>query len=161
MDPKTETYSFKHLLEQDKQLLRQVATDYFYKMHQDVWAASSSKRLPMIGKASQMLIIGEDLGLLAPIVPKKMEEFGLLGLRVQRMPSDTKQVFAKCHEYNWMTVCTPGTHDSPALRHWWELNEKESSMKYFIEEFGRYGEGYKQPLSGEDVQNIIKKHLYS
>lgn len=92
----TETYSFAHLQEQDKQYLRTLAHFYFYQWHEQVWGDAASKRLPIVGKASNMLIVGEDLGLLAPIVPKKMSEFGLLGLRLQRMPADPKQDFWAC-----------------------------------------------------------------
>lgn len=125
----SETYSFKCLSEWDKNILRRLGHGYFYEWHQDVWAQSSSTRLPIIGKASDMLIVGEDLGLLAPIVPKKMEEFGLLGLRVQRMPADPKIDFWRTEDYSWMTVCSPATHDSPPLRLW--LEDKVIAKKYW------------------------------
>lgn len=71
-----------------KEILRKMALDYFYQWHDYIWSKTAEERLPVIGKASDMLIIGEDLGLVAPVVPRKMHEFGLLGLRVQRMPSN-------------------------------------------------------------------------
>lgn len=128
MVPKTETYSFSKLNESDKQYLRKLAHFYFYEWHEQVWGEAASKRLPIVAKASNMLIIGEDLGLLAPVVPQKMHEHGLLGLRVQRMPANPKDDFWRCEDYEWMTVCTPATHDCPGIRSWW-LNE-EVAVKY-------------------------------
>lgn len=106
-----------------------------------------------------MLIVGEDLGLLAPIVPKKMEEFGLLGLRVQRMPADPKADFWRPEEYSWMTVCSPSTHDCSSVRLW--LEDKKVAKKYWNQQFGRYDESYLEPVTAEDSLNILRKHLYS
>ena len=105
-----------------------------------------------------MLIIGEDLGLLAPVVPQKMEEFGLLGLRVQRMPADPKDDFWSTEDYQYMTVCTPGTHDCPGLRSW--LQDKKVAQKYWIQQFGRYDSGYLEPTAN-DYLSIVRKHLHS
>lgn len=38
-----------------------------------------------------MLVCGEDLGLIPPCVPRVMSDLGVLGLRIQRMPSDSSK----------------------------------------------------------------------
>ncbi|CAL6003586.1 4-alpha-glucanotransferase [Hexamita inflata] len=155
----TETYSFSHLAAHEKDILRKFALEYFYKWHEEIWGDAASKRLPAIGRASDMLIVGEDLGLLAPVVPKKMGEYGLLGLRVQRMPADPTQDFWNCDQYDWMTVCTPATHDCSGLRSWW--NDKKTAEKYWYQQLGRYGQDYMKDISAQDCKNILRKHLYS
>ena len=70
--PETETLSFKSLPEYEKCALRYFGQQYTYEWHEYVWGQTASIRLPIIGKASATLIVGEDLGLLTPIVSKKM-----------------------------------------------------------------------------------------
>ncbi|KAH0575220.1 4-alpha-glucanotransferase [Spironucleus salmonicida] len=156
----TETPSFKALNDGTKHLLREIANDYFFKAHQGVWADTASIRLPIIGKASNMLIIGEDLGLLAPIVPQKMEEFGLLGLRVHNMPSNPQNTFQTQENYSWMTVCTPGTHDCPSLRSWWSRGGKQVE-EYWRTELDRHDDCWKKPLTVSDSLNIVRKLLHT
>jgi 4-alpha-glucanotransferase len=43
-------------------------------------------KLPYLKRATNMLICGEDLGMVPHCVPDVMEQLGILSLEIQRMP---------------------------------------------------------------------------
>ena len=44
------------------------------------------RKLPALKRATDLLICGEDLGLVPACVPEVMKDLGLLSLEIQRMP---------------------------------------------------------------------------
>jgi 4-alpha-glucanotransferase len=78
--------------------------------------------------ASNMLVCGEDLGLVPACAAGVLRSLGILGLRVQRMPARGEGVAAAAAEfgdpalYPYLSVASPSTHDMPPLRAWWEGN---------------------------------------
>jgi len=43
-------------------------------------------KLPMMKNATDMLVIGEDLGMIPACVPDVMNALSIIGMRIQRMP---------------------------------------------------------------------------
>nr|ABK93393.1 unknown [Populus trichocarpa] len=77
-----------------------------------------------------MLACGEDLGLIPACVHPVMQELGMIGLRIQRMPSESDLEFGIPSQYSYMTVCAPSCHDCSTFRAWWEEDE-ERRCRYF------------------------------
>ena len=51
------------------------------------------KKLPELKRTTNMLICGEDLGMVPHCVPEVMRDLGILGLEIERMPKDPKSNF--------------------------------------------------------------------
>lgn len=113
----------------------------------------------MIKHASDMLVCGEDLGMVPACVEPVMRELSILGLRVQRMPADTKQLFGYPPHYDYLTVCSYSSHDSSTLRAWWE-EDRALSQKFFNGVLGRHGAAphFCEPWV---CRAVMEQHLYS
>ena len=53
--------------------------DYFYVRQDALWKAHALKTLPVLMRATDMLVCGEDLGMIPACVPPVMEQLGLVG----------------------------------------------------------------------------------
>lgn len=84
-------------------------------------------------------------------------ELGLLGLRIQRMPSTPGQEFGIPAEYNYMTVCAPSCHDSSTMRAWWEEDEGRRS-RYFRNVLG-FNESPPATCEPRVAHIILQQHL--
>ena len=101
--------------------LRDLHDAYFRSDAQDgAWAAHARAVLPPLLSATDMLICGEDLGMVPACVGGVLEGLGVLGLRVQRMPAEAGAEFGDPASYPYLAVASPSTHDTPPLRAWWE-----------------------------------------
>ena len=79
-------------------------------------------KLPSLKSATNMLICGEDLGMVPHCVPEVMKELGILSLEIQRMPKDPAKAFFHPDDAPYLSVVTPCTHDMSTIRGWWEEN---------------------------------------
>ena len=50
-----------------------------------------------------------------------LDELGILGLRIQRMPHDEGE-FGRPNRYPYATVCSPSCHDTTTTRAWYEAD---------------------------------------
>ena len=83
-----------------------------------------------------MIPCGEDLGVHIDCMPKVMEKFGILGLKVVRWCRDwfsEGQPFEKFEDYRRLSLVTTSVHDSSTLRQWW--NSEKYSAKEFEKSF--------------------------
>ncbi|CAH9105324.1 unnamed protein product [Cuscuta epithymum] len=118
-----DTSSFKDLDQHSKNVVKRLYYDYYFHRQESMWRQNALKTLPVLMNASDMLTCGEDLGMVPACVAPVMQELGLIGLRIQRMPSEPGREFGIPSEYNYMTVCAPSCHDCSTLRAWWEEDE--------------------------------------
>ncbi|XP_004309467.1 PREDICTED: 4-alpha-glucanotransferase DPE2 [Fragaria vesca subsp. vesca] len=125
-----ETSSFKDLDDHCKNVLKRLYYDYYFHRQEILWRENALKTLPALLNSSDMLACGEDLGLIPSCVYPVMQELGLIGLRIQRMPSEPGLEFGIPSQYSYMTVCAPSCHDCSTLRAWWEEDE-ERRQRYF------------------------------
>lgn len=119
-----DTSSFKDLDDHSKNVLRRFYYDYYFHRQEDLWRKNALRTLPVLLNSSDMLACGEDLGLIPSCVHPVMQELGLIGLRIQRMPSEPDLEFGIPSQYDYMTVCAPSCHDCSTLRAWWEEDER-------------------------------------
>ncbi|ONK63671.1 uncharacterized protein A4U43_C07F17690 [Asparagus officinalis] len=119
-----DTLNFRDLDEHSKNVLKRLYYDYYFSRQEDLWRQNALKTLPALLSSSDMLACGEDLGLIPACVHPVMQELGLIGLRIQRMPSESGVEFGIPSKYDYMTVCAPSCHDCSTMRAWWEEDEE-------------------------------------
>jgi len=153
------TESFRRLDKNINNVLYERYIDYFYKRQEGLWRDQAMIKLPALTNATDMLVCGEDLGMVPDCVPGVMDELGILSLKIQRMPKETWRTFGSTHDYPYMSVCTPSCHDMSTIRGWWE-EDRVKTQKYYNEILGEWGEApyYCEPWI---VERIIRNHLNS
>ncbi len=113
------THSYAALSEHEKRIFDRLYDDYFYKRHDEFWKKQALWKLPALLQATNMLICGEDLGMIPHSVPGVMKDLNILSLEIQRMPKGLA-TFGEPSQYPYTSVCSPSCHDMPTIRGWWE-----------------------------------------
>ena len=154
-----QTLSFKSLAPDQQAKLRELYVDYFFRRQDDFWKREAMQKLPALKRVTNMLVCGEDLGLVPACVPEVMKNLGLLGLEVQRMPKRLGQEFSRPADAPYLSVVTPSSHDMSTIRGWW-LEDRALTQKFFNRELGLPGEA---PLEcgPEMVEAVVRQHLAS
>jgi len=152
------TRSFQELDDDIKRRVDDLYVDYFYRRQEDFWQARGYEKLPVMRRASPMLLCGEDLGMVPACVPGVLKELGILSLEIQRMPKSSDIEFADTAAAPYMSVVSPSTHDMPTLRGWWREDPRVTAR--FAWQV--LGEAFPQvELSGELAARILLQHLQS
>jgi 4-alpha-glucanotransferase len=153
------TTTFRHLDWNTQQQLKYMYNDYFYNRQDEFWRKEAMKKLPSLKRSTNMLICGEDLGMVPKAVPDVMKLLGILSLEIQRMPKDMNQEFSHPSRAPYLSVVTPSTHDMSPIRSWWE-EDKELTQHFYNTILGQQGEA---PSKCEAwiAKAIILQHLYS
>lgn len=123
------TSSYMRLSDAEKSALDAVYDDYFFTRHNDFWRNLAEIKLSALLKSSDMLVCGEDLGMIPDCVKPVMEELGILSLEIQRMPK-TFVEFADLQEIPYTSVCATSTHDISTIRGWWQ-ESVDSTQRYY------------------------------
>lgn len=124
------TLSYKALDFSDQAALYKVYLDYFYHRQEKLWRSTALQSLPVLKEATDMLVCGEDLGMVPSSVPEVMQSLGILSLEVQRMPKQRDTTFSHLENAPYLSVVTPGTHDMSTIRAWWEENSTLTAEFY-------------------------------
>ncbi|MBK7939094.1 MAG: 4-alpha-glucanotransferase [Lewinellaceae bacterium] len=153
------TTSFQYLPEEVKGPLMALYINYFYRRQDDFWQEEALEKLPALKRATNMLVCGEDLGMVPRCVPDVMKELGVLSLEIQRMPKATGVAFFHPKDAPYLSVVTPSTHDMSTLRGWWE-EDRDLSQRFFNDMLGYEG---KAPWFSEAWLNraILRQHFQS
>ncbi len=154
-----QTSSFRYLDEHSKQQLQDLYVNYFFRRQDDFWAKEAMSKLPALKRSTNMLICGEDLGMVPHCVPDVMEQLGILSLEIQRMPKQTDRTFLHPADAPYLSVITPSTHDMSTIRGWWQ-ESREKTQQFYNNILGHYGEApyYCEPWINKE---IVIQHLYS
>ncbi len=155
----SQTSSFQYLDERTKYLLNELYVDYFFKRQDAAWEKEAMKKLPMLKRSTNMLICGEDLGLVPSCVPHVMYQLGMLSLEVQRMPKAAHKTFFHPNDAPYLSVVTPSSHDTSTIRGWWE-EDRAKTQQFYNQEIGQWGDA---PIYCDGWINkaILLQHLYS
>jgi 4-alpha-glucanotransferase len=133
------TCTFAFLDGQTQRVLRRFYEDYFFERQESLWAQGAREKLSALKTATDMLICGEDLGMVPRCVAGVMESLGLLGLRIQRMPAEPGTVFSDPAAYPYLTIASPSSHDMSTLRDWWEEADRAAVQLYYSQVLGHAG----------------------
>ncbi len=150
---------FRDLDEDTRRALDAIYNEYFYKRHNTFWKNEAMKKLPAIISATNMLVCGEDLGMVPESVPEVMHELELLTLEIQRMPKKMNIEFAMPSDAPYLSVCTTSTHDMNPIRAWWEEDE-QLTQRFFNRALGKHGPAPKE-CTVDIAEQIIDQHLQS
>jgi 4-alpha-glucanotransferase len=153
------TISFRSLPIDQQYKLTQLYNDYFFRRQEVIWMKEAMHKLPYLKRSTNMLICGEDLGLVPHCVPEVMKQLGFLGLEIQRMPKKQGAEFFYPQEAPYLSVITPSTHDMSTVRGWWE-EDREKITAFYNRVLGQEGEPpfYCDPWI---CRAIILQHLNS
>lgn len=153
------TYAYKTLDEQLQKAYAGLYNYYFYERHNSFWGEMAMEKLPKLIASTDMLVCGEDLGMIPNCVPDVMSKLKILSLEVQRMPKKYGEMFGLPEEYPYTSVCTISTHDTSTLRGWWKENRNVTQAYYsgILK-----GEGSAPENATPDIcEQIISQHLSS
>ncbi len=125
----TTTRSYKDLNDFEKGIFERLYNDYFFVRHDEFWKQQALWKLPALLQATNMLICGEDLGMIPKSVPGVMKDLNILSLEIQRMAKGNAE-FGDPAQYPYMSVCSPSCHDMPTIRGWWE-NDPVMAQKFY------------------------------
>jgi len=153
------TSSFQQLPEGVRTALKALYVNYFYHQQDDFWQREAMEKLPSLKAATQMLICGEDLGMVPGCVPDVMQTLGILSLEIQRMPKAAGATFFHPKDAPYLSVVTPSTHDMSTLRGWWEEN-RALTQRFYNEILQRSGDA---PYFCEAWVNkiLLEQHFHS
>ncbi len=154
-----QTASFKNLPPDQQVKLRDLYVDYFFRRQDDFWMREAMQKLPALKRVTNMLICGEDLGLVPACVPEVMRDLGFLSLEIQRMPKNPSQEFSRPADAPYLSVVTPGTHDMSTIRGWW-TEDRAFSQRFFNAELREPGAA-PAAATPEIVEAIVRQHLAS
>jgi len=115
-----DTDMFKGLSEAEQQAFSRLHDDFYYSRNNSFWSDVAMSKLPALIEASDMLVCGEDLGMIPACVPEIMDRLRILALEVQRMPKNMGVSVSDPATYPYLSVCTTSTHDMSVLRTWIE-----------------------------------------
>lgn len=152
------TSSFKALDYFTQKQLSHLYDNYFYTNQDMLWKKSALQKLPALKRTTDMLIFGEDLGMVPNCLPEVMKITGILSLEVQRMPRAATD-FSHPRNAPYLSVVTPSTHDMSTIREWWE-EDKALTQKFYNYILGHYGKA-PETCGVAMVKDIILQHIYS
>jgi 4-alpha-glucanotransferase len=150
--------SFQDLSEQEKGIFKHLYNDYFYVRHDEFWRQQALWKLPALLQATNMLICGEDLGMVPHSVAGVMHDLNILSLEIQRMPKGLAQ-FGDPAKYPYASVCSPSCHDMPTIRGWWE-SDYQIAQKFYKNCLRQFGQA-PEKCSPEIVEAVNWQHLDS
>jgi 4-alpha-glucanotransferase len=153
------SYIYKELDNQDKYAFDYLYWNYFYQRHNEFWKEQAYKRLTPLVNCTEMLVCGEDLGMIPQSVPEVMRKLQILSLEIERMPKSPHNEFTPLKYNPYLSVCTTSTHDMSTIRGWWKENHVKT-QRYYNELLKREGEAPEE-CTPEICEQILTNHLTS
>lgn len=126
VDP-ARTRSFHDLADADQGRWLGLVNDFFHHRHGELWERWGRTTLPAVLDASELLVCGEDLGVVPDFVPGVLRELGVLTLEIERMPKRLGSRIADPADAPELCVVATGTHDMPTMREWWEHDRAQAA----------------------------------
>lgn len=154
-----DTASFRALPESERRAYYALHDHFFYHRHNDFWYGEAMKKLPALIDATDMLVCGEDLGMIPACVPAVMSELRILSLEIQRMPKAYGLTFDNPAHYPYYSVCTTSTHDMSGLRGWWE-EDPMLTQRYWADMLHQRGQAPRE-CEAWVCEAIVRQHLDS
>ncbi|MCQ2084407.1 MAG: 4-alpha-glucanotransferase [Bacteroidaceae bacterium] len=115
-----DTDVFRSLPADQQDAFRHIHDNFYYERNNTFWENCAMDKLPALINATDMIVCGEDLGMIPQCVPSVMERLRIMSLEVQRMPKAYGVTVADTCTYPYLSVCTTSTHDMSVLRSWIE-----------------------------------------
>ena len=109
------------------------------RMQLELWREHAHKTLPVLMRATSMLVCGEDLGFLAPCVHPLMKELGLIGAlcMLRLSPSQPSPQCCLAVAASGLSSFLSCTHSKPrrlAWRYAWPFDSQDISSDLWCKE---------------------------
>ncbi|MCL1938293.1 MAG: 4-alpha-glucanotransferase [Candidatus Azobacteroides sp.] len=124
------SYVYQELDASGKYAFEYLYWNYFYQRHNDFWKKEAIKHLTPLINSTDMLVCGEDLGMIPASVQEVMNKLQILSLEIERMPKTPNTEFTNLRTLPYLSVCTTSTHDMHPLRAWWKEDSKKTQGYY-------------------------------
>ncbi|MDR1980058.1 MAG: 4-alpha-glucanotransferase [Tannerellaceae bacterium] len=153
-----QSFIYRELTSSDRYAFDHLYWEFFYHRHNHFWRAQAFKRLTPLIASTQMLVCGEDLGMIPESVPDVMNKLQILSLEIERMPKAANREFADLRYLPYLSVCTTSTHDMSPLRNWWK--EDQAKTERYDRHVLQYPAGaVPDECTAEIATQIISNHL--
>jgi 4-alpha-glucanotransferase len=124
----------------------------FIPSDQNTWIDHGQRIMLMMLNGSDMLLIGEDLGVVPPAVRKCLTALGICGLRVMRWERnwDVDRQFISPQSYPIDSLTTVSTHDTETVSQWWRDQPEEAKTYADFK-----GWSYHPNISRDNLKEIL------
>lgn len=153
------TYRYDRLDQGQKNNINRLYDEFFYHRHSQYWRDEAMNKLPALIAATDMLVCGEDLGMVPESVPSVMHDLEILSLEIQRMPKQVGARFGNLKQLPYLSVTTTSTHDMSPLRLWWK-EDRCRTQEYYTHVLQGKGIAPEECNTAISMQ-IIREHLAS
>ena len=153
----SQSYLYRELSASDQYAFDQLYWNFFYHRHNEFWKAQAFNRLtPLVG-STNMLVCGEDLGMIPESVPDVMNKLQIFSLEIERMPKTPQREFSDLYNLPYHSVCTPSPHDMTPLRSWWK-EDRAKIQRYYNNVLGYAGDAPEE-CTADLATQIVSNHL--
>ena len=153
----SQSYLYRELSASDRYAFDQLYWNFFYHRHNEFWKAQAFNRLtPLVG-STDMLVCGEDLGMIPESVPDVMNKLQIFSLEIERMPKTPQREFSDLYNLPYHSVCTTSTHDMTPLRSWWK-EDRAKIQRYYNNVLGHTGDAPEE-CTADLATQIVSNHL--
>ena len=152
-----QSYIYQELSDNNRNAFNKLYMDYFYNRHNEFWKITAMSRLQPLLKCTNMLVCGEDLGMIPATVHEVMDDLQILSLELGHMPKVEADEFSDLTKIPYHAVYTTSTHDMNPLRAWW-TEDKEKTQRYYNNMLHREGIA-PEACTAEIAEQIIFNHL--
>ena len=152
-------FFYQSLTDEEKEAFNRLYNDYYYHRHDRFWYDEAMKKLPVLTRATRMLVCAEDLGMVPGCVPWVMNDLRILTLEIQSMSKSPYNEFAYLHENPYRSVATISTHDMATLRGWWD-EDSARTQRYYNQMLHREGDA-PHPMPADLCEEVVRQHLQS
>ena len=153
------SFAYSELSEENKHAFDRLYHDFFFERHNEFWRKTAISRLQPLLKSTEMLVCGEDLGMLPATVQDVMQSLKILSLELERMSKDMENEFTDLAKLPYHSVCTTSTHDMNPIRAWWTEN-REKTQRYYNNILHQDGIA-PEKCSATIAEQIIYNHLHT
>ena len=153
------SYIYRELNSSDQYAFDYLYRDYYYRRHNEFWKEQGYKKLFPLISCTDMLVCGEDLGMIPHCVPEVMRKLQILSLEIERMPKEINREFTDLNDLPYLSVCMTSTHDMPTIRMEWKENS-EKTQRYYNEALRRTGKA-PEDCTPDICEQILYNHLHA
>ena len=153
----SQSYLYRELNNSDRYAFDNLYWNYYYQRHNEFWKEQGYKHLIPLVSCTDMLVCGEDLGMIPQSVPEVMNKLQIFSLEIERMPKETNIEFANLHTLPYSSVSTTSTHDMSTIRGWWK-EDQQRTQRYYNQVLRRDGKA-PDDCPGDICEHIINNHL--
>ena len=132
-------------------------TDFFFVRHHDFWRDTALRRLHPLTASTDMLVCGEDLGMIPDSVHEVMDRLRILSLELGRISKIYGVEFTDLRRAPYLSVCTTSTHDMAPLRLWWQ--EDAERTRRYLQALSYPTHNENEEATPEAAECIVHDHL--